>query len=133
VSIAAGIAMLQVLQERGLLEQATSTGTYLRDGLRELQSRHHILGDVRGEGLLNGIEIVRDPETKEVDEDLVNQVVAELKKRYVLVLTSGYQHATIRLTPPLVVSRDQVDNFLERLDEALAAAASSADGNGHVG
>lgn len=123
VSFAAGIAMLRAIRQRGVVEHAAETGAYLREGLRELQRRHPLVGDVRGEGMLNGVEIVTDPATKEADEGLTNAVVAALKREQVLVLTSGYRHATIRLTPPLIVSRDQVDTFLERFDAALTAAA----------
>jgi 4-aminobutyrate aminotransferase-like enzyme len=123
LSFAAGIATLRALRQRGVVAHAAETGAYLREGLRELQSRHPLIGEVRGEGMLNGVEIVADPATKTADEALTNVVVAELKRQRVLVLTSGYRHATIRLTPPLIVSREQVDSFVERFDAALTAAA----------
>jgi 4-aminobutyrate aminotransferase len=87
-------------------------------GLRELQTKHQIIGDVRGKGLMIGIELVRNRQTKERAVEERNAVVQAVFRRGVLVLGAGKN--AIRLAPPLVFTRDQADSVMRVLDEALA-------------
>ena len=88
------------------------------DGLRELQHKHPIIGDVRGKGLMIGVELVRDRKTKERAVEERNALVQAMFRRGVLILGAGRN--AIRLAPPLVLSKDQADSVLTVLDEALA-------------
>lgn len=119
VAFAAGAATLEILQREGIAQQAAERGDYLLRELNLLKDKHDIVGDVRGKGLLLGIELVKDGAAKTPDEELTSAVAGSLQERGVLVLISGYGHSTIRLTPPLVVSREEIDDFLEALDAAL--------------
>ena len=81
------------------------------EGLRELQKKHPIIGDVRGRGLMIGVELVRDRKTKERAVDERNALVQAMFRRGVLILGAGRN--AIRFAPPLVLSKDQADSVLE--------------------
>ena len=91
------------------------------DGIRRLQQKHPLIGDVRGLGLMIGIELVRDRQTKERAPDERNALVQAMFRRGVLVLGAGRN--ALRLAPPLVLSKAQADVVLEIMDEALAEVA----------
>ena len=90
---------------------------HLMDGLRDLQRKHALIGDVRGRGLMIGIELVKDRATKERAVEARNALVQAMFRRGVLVLGAGRN--ALRLAPPLVLSKDQADAVLGVLDEAL--------------
>jgi 4-aminobutyrate aminotransferase len=92
------------------------------DGIRALQQKHAIVGDVRGRGLMIGIELVRDRQTKERAVDERNALVQAMFRRGVLVLGAGKN--AIRLAPPLVFTRAQAESVLRILDEALTEVTS---------
>jgi 4-aminobutyrate aminotransferase len=117
VACAAANTTIALLTDH-LIANAADVGGYLADGLRELQSRHPLVGDVRGKGLMIGIELVRDRATKERATDERNAVVQAMFQRGVLVLGAGRN--AIRLAPPLVLSRAQAASVLSALDGALA-------------
>jgi 4-aminobutyrate aminotransferase len=87
------------------------------DGLRELQRKHRLIGDVRGKGLMVGVELVRDRESKLRAVEERNALVQGMFRRGVLVLGAGKN--AIRLAPPLVFSRAQADSLLAVMDDAL--------------
>ncbi len=116
VSCAAANATIKLL-ETELVANAASVGAHLMAGLRELQLKHPIIGDVRGMGLMIGIELVKDRTTKERAVDERNALVQKMFRRGVLILGAGRN--AIRLAPPLVLSKDQADSVLKTLDEAL--------------
>jgi len=120
VGIAAGLAVLRVMREESLAERARVRGEQFLDGLRALASKHRCIGDVRGIGLMLGVELVRDRETREPDAALTKRMHEELRRRGVLVSTTGVNGNVLRITPPLVISAGQVDAALEVMDEALA-------------
>ena len=93
-------------------------GEFLVAGLRELQNKHEIIGDVRGKGLMLGVELVRNRQTKERAVDERNALVQAMFRRGVLILGAGKN--AIRLAPPLVLTMDQAKTLLKILDEALA-------------
>jgi 4-aminobutyrate aminotransferase len=85
--------------------------------LRELQGKHPIIGDVRGRGLMIGVELVRDRKTKERAVEERNALVQAMFRRGVLILGAGRN--AIRFAPPLVLSKDQADTILKIFDESL--------------
>jgi 4-aminobutyrate aminotransferase len=120
VSCAAALATLEVLQA-GLVRHAAEAGDHLIGRLRDLMDKHAIIGDVRGKGLMVGVELVRDRTTKERAASERNQVVQEMFKRGVLLLGAGRN--AVRFAPPLVISREQIDVVVDLFDQALAAVA----------
>jgi 4-aminobutyrate aminotransferase len=118
VAIAASLATIELLEE-GLIANAARMGEYLLEGLRALTDKHAIIGDVRGKGLMIGIELVKDRTTKEPHPEALHQVETECFKRGLITLGCGV--STIRLSPPLVIDRDQCDFALRTIDEAISA------------
>ena len=118
VACAASIATLKLLRD-SLVRNAEAVGAHLIAGARELMNKHPLIGDVRGRGLMIGIELVRSRETKERASTERDAVVKECFKRGLLVLGAGRN--AIRLSPPLVLTTQQADVALEILDEAVAA------------
>ncbi len=116
VSCAAANATITLLKN-SLVANAAAVGAYLIEGLRALQDRHPLIGDVRGKGLMIGIELVRDRETKARAVEERNALVQAMFRRGVLVLGAGRN--AIRLAPPLVLTRAQADIVLKLFDEAM--------------
>ena len=116
VSCAAASATIKLLKD-GLIANAAAVGAHLLDGLRQLQRKHAVIGDVRGLGLMIGVELVRNRETKERAIDERNALVQSMFRRGVLVLGAGKN--AIRIAPPLVLSKSQADSLLRVMDEAL--------------
>src|SRR4029079_18050127 len=114
---AAASATIKLLKD-GLIANAAAVGAHLLDGLRQLQRKHAVIGDVRGLGLMIGVELVRNRETKERAIDERNALVQSMFRRGVLVLGAGKN--AIRIAPPLVLTRAQADTFLRVMDEALS-------------
>ncbi len=116
VSCAAALATLKLLKET-LVTNAAEVGGHLMKGLNGLAATHPLLGDVRGRGLMIGVELVRDRRTKERAPAERDAVVAAAFKRGLLVLGAGRN--AIRFSPPLVLSREQADTAVRIFDEAL--------------
>lgn len=118
VACAAALATIELLEQE-LVAHAAGLGSYMHDRMREWPRRFRHVGDVRGLGLMAGIEIVRDQETREMAPELRDRLEQMLFQRGVLVLGAG--QTSIRLSPPLVVTREQVDFALDQLEECLKA------------
>ncbi len=121
---AAGLAVINVIEEEGLVEQAQQRGTYLMAGLRELQNRHEHIGDVRGKGLLVGIELVEDRATKKPADALGVAVGDECLRRGLsmnIVRSTGGMLNCFRMAPPLSITESEIDIAIEIIDEALTA------------
>jgi 4-aminobutyrate aminotransferase len=118
VACAASLATIKLLRE-GLMRNAEVVGAHLMAGARVLMGKHPLIGDVRGRGLMIGIELVRDRQTKERATTERDRLVRECFSRDLLVLGAG-QNA-LRLSPPLVLTREQADTALRILDESLTA------------
>jgi len=116
---AAGRAVLRAIDEEGLQENALRIGSQLLDGLRELQGRHEMIGDVRGQGLLIGAELVRDRESREADAAAAGRVQSALLARGMVVGTCGREHNVLKINPPLCLSGDDADALVVAMDEAL--------------
>ena len=119
VSCAAGLAVMDVIRDDELQQNALEVGKYLKQGLRELQSRHSLIGDVRGLGLFLGIELVRDRQTLEPAGSEATNIVERMKERGILLSTDGPLHNVIKIKPPLVFSRTDADVLLSGLDLVL--------------
>nr|MCS5555108.1 aminotransferase class III-fold pyridoxal phosphate-dependent enzyme [Arenicellales bacterium] len=119
VSCAIGMAVLDTIEGDGLMERATELGERFMAGLRELQERHPIIGDVRGRGLFLGFELVRDRETQEPATEEAARLVYEMCARNVLLSTDGPLHNVIKIKPPMVLSKRDVDSTLNLLNESL--------------
>jgi 4-aminobutyrate aminotransferase len=117
VACAAALTTIRLLKEQ-YIANAAAVGAHLMDGLQELQKKHQLIGDIRGMGLMIGIELVKDRLTKERATEARNAVVQAMFRRGILVLGAGRN--AVRLAPPLVLSKDQADSVLAMLDESLA-------------
>ncbi len=120
IATAAAAATIDTIREEGLVENAAHMGSRLQKGLCELQAEHPVIGDVRGLGLMVGVEFTRDGEA---DAATATHVQQECSKRSLLLLTCGTYGNVIRWIPPLVVNAEQIDAGLAVFNEALAAAA----------
>ncbi|HKX27892.1 MAG TPA: aspartate aminotransferase family protein [Blastocatellia bacterium] len=120
VSMRAALATIEVIERENLAHNARVVGDYLRERLMGLQERFEIIGDVRGMGLMQALELVKDRRTKEPHPQAVLKVFEETKKRGVLIGKGGLYGNVIRLGPPLIATRDQIDELANALDEALA-------------
>src|SRR5688572_30196357 len=118
VSCAASLATLKLLRD-GLVKNAETVGAHMLAGVKALMDKHAIIGDVRGRGLMIGVELVRDRQTKERATTERDRVVHECFTRGLLVLGAG-QNA-IRLSPPLILTKEQADTAIKILDEAIGA------------
>ena len=122
VSIAAAAAVLEIVRDEGLVENARVIGQYLRSGLEMLAGFHDSLGEVRGAGLFLGVDLVHEGAP---DEESTLVVVNELRRRGVLVGASGAARNTLKVRPPLCFSADDADRFLTEFDSALRVARSA--------
>ncbi len=121
VSAAAGLAVLEVIEREGLQRNALETGAYLRHGLGALVGRHRIIGDVRGTGLLLGVEIVRDRGSKEPDRAATDGVKNRMRDLGVLVGTEGVNGNILKIRPPLPFRPEHADLVVAALDQAATA------------
>lgn len=120
VTMVATMANVDYIRKHDLVGNAERMGTRLMDGLRELQEKHPIVGEVRGKGLMVGVEMVRDRATKEPASGETARVMEICKDDGVLVGRGGLLGNVLRLTPPLVVDADDVQRALRALDHAFA-------------
>jgi 4-aminobutyrate aminotransferase len=120
VSSAAALATIKVLRE-GLVRNAEVVGDYLIGRLRALMDKHPIIGDVRGRGLMIGVELVRDRVTKERATTERDRVVQGMFQRGVLILGAGRN--AVRFAPSLVLTRDQADIVVDIFDQVLASVS----------
>ncbi len=117
VSCAAASATIQVIEEEGLVENAATAGKRLLNAAKEMQRRHPTIGDVRGMGLIVGLELVEDGDTKEPAGRLRDEVVKRAFKKGLLILGCG--PSTVRFMPALTVDAETVDEALSIFEEAL--------------
>jgi 4-aminobutyrate aminotransferase len=123
VSMTAALATLQVIEEEDLKTNAKVVGACLRKRLEALAEQHPLVGDVRGMGLMQGLELVKDRKTKEPAPQAVLDVMEETRRRGVLVGKGGLYGNVLRLAPHLNATQAHVDEMVEALDHGLAFAA----------
>jgi alanine-glyoxylate transaminase / (R)-3-amino-2-methylpropionate-pyruvate transaminase len=117
---AAGRAVLRAIDDEGLQENAGLVGGIILDGLRALQERHVAIGQVRGRGLLIGIEIVGDRASREADAAAAERVQLGLLERGVVVGLCGREHNVVKINPPLCVTAADARELIDAVDAALA-------------
>ncbi|MEM7171348.1 MAG: aminotransferase class III-fold pyridoxal phosphate-dependent enzyme [Pseudomonadota bacterium] len=121
VGCAAGLAVLDVIEREGLMENAAVTGAHLRDEIRGLMDRHVWIGDVRGWGLLIGLDLVRSRQGREPASDEAKRVINHMRQNGVLVGREGPHYNVLKIRPPLAFQKQHVAPFIEALDKALSA------------
>ena len=119
VACAAALAVLAVIEDEGLVANAAETGSYLRQGLEALAGRHPVIGDVRGEGLLIGVELADGDRAPAAGR--AGRVTEAMRERGILISTTGPAGNVLKIRPPLVFQREHADLLLQTLDEVLAA------------
>ncbi|MBA2258417.1 MAG: acetyl ornithine aminotransferase family protein [Acidobacteria bacterium] len=122
VACAAASATIKLLKD-SLVANAAAVGARFAEGLQRLEEKHQIIGNVRGMGLMIGIELVKNRKTKERAVDARNALVQAMFKRGVLILGAGKN--AVRLAPPLILSKDQADRVLDLLDAALTEVTAA--------
>jgi len=122
VACAAGLAVLDVLEEEHLQENALRVGDRLMSGLTELQTRHPLIGDVRGSGLFLGLDFVHDRETRRPATREASYVINRMRERGVLAGTDGPYHNVIKLRPPLIFGEADAELLVATLNSILEEA-----------
>ncbi len=128
---AAGLAVMETIERENLLERATERGAYLRAGLETLQQKYEVIGDVRGAGLLLGVELVKDRESRQPHHELGSVTT---QRCFELGLSMNIRRrpergSVWRIAPPLTVSEEELDRGLTILDEALADGLNQLAGS----
>lgn len=121
VNVTQGLATLEVIDEENTQQNALEVGEHLQAGLQELQQRHSLIGEIRGLGLMLGVELVRDQTSKQPADTEVAEVLEQTKLRGLLIGKGGLFGNTLRIKPPMCISRDDADFLVDCLDEALQA------------
>jgi alanine-glyoxylate transaminase/(R)-3-amino-2-methylpropionate-pyruvate transaminase len=121
VCMAAGLAVIDVIDEDGLQENSRVLGKRLKDGFGELMKRHSLIGDVRGMGLMLGVELVSDRSTKQPAKQETLAVLEAAREMGVLVGKGGLDGNVLRIKPPMCITADDADFALDVLDQALAS------------
>ncbi len=124
VSAAIGLEVLNVIRDERLRHHCLTVGNQLMDGARALAEKHAIIGDVRGHGLFNGIELVRDRETLEPAGEETDAVIAAMRRKHRILLSSeGPHHNVLKIKPPAPFSAEDCRTFLAALDAELGEVA----------
>ncbi len=123
VAAAAGLAVLDTIHDEGLTENAFRVGGHLAAGLREIGNRHLPIGDVRGAGLYIGLELVSDREKKTPAPEIASDLINRLRQRGFLIGAAGPHGNTLKIRPPLCLTKDNADLFIAACDEVLREIA----------
>ena len=129
VSCAIGMAVLDVIENESLQNHALQTGEYFKKGLGQLAERHEIIGDVRGEGLFLGVELVKDRRALTPATAEASTIINHMKGRGILMSTDGPLDNVLKIKPPMVITETDVDMVLRCLDEVLASVAGMESSN----
>jgi 4-aminobutyrate aminotransferase-like enzyme/Ser/Thr protein kinase RdoA (MazF antagonist) len=124
VSCAAALAVLDVIEEEALVARAAEIGSYLRDRLRALAGEVPAVGEVRGQGLMVGVDLVGDPNTREPAREDARAAMNGMRDRGILIGRTGPSENVLKIRPPLVFAREHADLLVETLEETLLAATS---------
>ncbi|MGY5803454.1 aspartate aminotransferase family protein [Rhizobium sp. LEGMi12c] len=120
VSCAAAMAVLDVIEDENLIENARNVGEYTRDAFKQLAEKHSIIGDVRGSGLFMGTEFVLDRQTKEPAAAQATQIVNAMRERGVLMGKIGIHQCATKIRPPMPFTRENADFMLSIFDDVLS-------------
>jgi 4-aminobutyrate aminotransferase len=124
VALAAASDTLDLLKD-GLMDNARVLGEYILGRFREFMDRYELIGDVRGLGLMIGVELVRDRRTREPAKKELNRIISNCFKNGVLVIGAGA--SAIRIAPPLVITREQVDEALDVIEREIRRVDAELD------
>ena len=120
VACAAALATLDVIEEEGLVDNAGAQGAHLKERLEQLADKHECIGDVRGKGLMVGVEFHKDGKP---DGARAEKIAKECEKHGLLLLRCGPGKQVVRFLPPLVVTREQVDEGVDIFAKAVEASS----------
>ncbi|MCU1287062.1 MAG: aminotransferase [Acidobacteriales bacterium] len=126
VTSVAAKATIDLIEEDKLMDNADVVGRHFRNRLEELRDKHNVIGEVRGMGLMQGMELVRDRNTKEPAPVETNQVMEECRKRGLLIGKGGLYGNVIRMSPPLNIAKSDVDEAFTILDHAFETVSATA-------
>lgn len=118
VSCAIGLAVLDVMEEEALQENARTVGNYYKSLLEELKQQHACIGDVRGSGLFLGVDLVK-PGSKEEDEQLAKLIKNQLREKFILISTDGPKDSVLKTKPPLMFTKDNALQVVEEMERIL--------------
>jgi 4-aminobutyrate aminotransferase-like enzyme len=121
VTTTAAKAVVDFIEEQNLAANAADVGAYLRAGLEDLQQKHLLIGDVRGMGLLQALELVEDRQSKKPATQATLRILEAARENGILLGKGGIYGNVLRLSPPLNISRSDVDSFLKQLDMSFAS------------
>lgn len=119
MSCAIGNAVIDIIEEENLRENATAVGTRLLDGLNKLKEKHSIIGDVRGVGMFIGIDLVKDRTSREPATAEAQHIISRLKQEFILFSADGPHRNVLKFKPPMVLSLDDADHLLRTLESIL--------------
>jgi len=120
VACAQGRAVLEIIEQEKLQENSLTIGSRLLAGLNQLKEKHKLIGDVRGKGLMLGVELVKDRQSKEPAKEASAQILERCKEMGLLLGKGGLWGQTIRFSPPMCVNEQDADFLLEVLDLAFS-------------
>ena len=126
VTTTAAKAVIDFIEDQNLMANCAETGAYLRRRLEELKEKHEIIGDVRGMGLLQAVELVEDRATKKPATAQTDMALEAARENGLLIGKGGMYGNVLRISPPMNVGRGDVDQFIELLDKSLAACGAMA-------
>lgn len=121
VACAAAMSVIEEIEKKGLLGQATVKGEHVVKRLREMQAKYPIIGDVRGKGLMVGAELVKDPKTKAPAKEELQKVLIGAWKRGLALIGAG--DSTIRISPPLTITEEELDIGLDIIEDEIKAVS----------
>ncbi len=120
VSCSVGLAVLNVIEEENLIENARLVGSYIKEGLDKLADKFELIGDVRGKGLIFAVELVLDRKSKEPAPEDTRQIVNLMKEQGVLISRIGMDDNILKMRPPICFNRDNADVLLTNLEMAFS-------------
>jgi len=126
VSVLQGLSVLEIVDEEKLQQRSKTVGGYLRDRLCELQEKHNLIGEVRGLGLMLGVELVKDRRTKVPASQETADIVEKAKQRGLLLGKGGLYGNVLRIKPPMCISRDDCDFLAACLDACLDEVSATS-------
>jgi len=119
-------AVIDLIEEDDLIRNCDVVGTYLHDGLLDLQKKHPVIGDVRGLGLMQAMELVTDPKTKEPAAAIASEMLEAARERGLLIGKGGMYNNVLRMSPAMNIAKSDVDEALRLLDQSFAAVTQKA-------
>ncbi|MCP4246258.1 MAG: aminotransferase class III-fold pyridoxal phosphate-dependent enzyme, partial [bacterium] len=119
VSMIQGLTTLEIIDAEGLQKNALEVGTYLKERFVDLQKHHRIIGEVRGKGLMLGVELVTDPDTREPATQMAADVVESAKDKGLLIGRGGMHSNVLRIKPPMCITKQDADFMVDCIDEVL--------------